>query len=70
MAFKDPEKRRAYGRAYREANREKLKANRDANRERINALHRAWHAAHPGMRRIHYETWKAKKAAQEQIEME
>ena len=35
MACKDKEEARAYGRAYREANREKRRAYREANREAL-----------------------------------
>jgi len=35
MAYKDKEEARAYNRAYRAANREKIRAYREANREAL-----------------------------------
>lgn len=51
MPYKDPEKRKAYKKAYYEANREKAKAQTkayyQANKERMKAAFRAWKKTNP-----------------------
>ena len=59
-AAKDPEKERAYHRAYREAHPERCRAHslawQRANRDKSRAASRAWKVAHPERARAHGST--------------
>ena len=64
MPFKDPEKGEAYQKAYREANREKIKAAkkayREANSGKVKAYSKMWYEANPEKQKAYYETNREK----------
>ena len=68
MAYRDPEKRRAWERRWREANREKLAArarryweeNREENREKLRERARHYFAAHTDQQRARIQNRAAK----------
>ena len=57
MAHKDPEKRKAYNKAYREAHKEELKAGgkayREAHKEKTKAYSKAYNEAHKEKLKAH-----------------
>ena len=74
MAYKDPEKQKANHKAWREANREKLRANtkkysdtnpekvkayREANREKVKASTKAYYEANAEKLKAHYKVRNA-----------
>jgi 5-methylcytosine-specific restriction endonuclease McrA len=71
MPLKDPEKRKAYHKAYREANKEVRKAYdrayREANKEKKKALNKAYRAANPekikALKKVYHEANKEKAKA-------
>ena len=54
-----PDEKRAYMKAWREKNKERLKADRDANRAALNAKARQWKKDNPDKCAEHRKAWRA-----------